>query len=242
MFVRSVKTGRHCSVSIIEQLLVVQEHDTRIRDIKQELRDIPARKAQEEERLKTHQDALGRAEERVKTKQAEIKDLELEVTSKREQITKLRQQQYELKTNKEFKAMETEIQGVEKEILGLEDKELVLMEELEAARSDVKERSGELEKEKAMVVADTQSLDERAEGIGGDLKELEQKRETLAAGTDKEWLVPYERLAGRKDPAVVELKDGICGGCHMKLPPSVGHATQKQTEPVTCDYCGRILY
>ena len=229
-------------MSIIEQLLVVQEHDTRIRDIKKELKDIPARKAQEEERLKVHQAALAKAEDNVKGKQAEIKELELEVNSRREQIRKLRQQQYELKTNKEFKTMEAEIQGVEKDILGLEDKELVLMEELEAGKRDVQERKAELAKEKSMVESDTKLLDERAAGIGGDLKQLEEKREVFAAETDKEWLTPYERLAGRKDPAIVELKDGICGGCHMKLPPSVGHATKKQIAPITCDYCGRLLY
>lgn len=229
-------------MSIIEQLLVVQEHDCRIRDINRELHDIPTRKDQEEERLQVHEEALVEAQGGVKSKQAEIKDLELEVTARREQITKLRQQQYDLKTNKEFKAMETEIQGVEKDISGLEDKELVLMEELETAKSAVRDKEGALEKERTMVAGDTSSLDERAAGITGDLATLEEKRKALAIEIEKQWLVAYERVIARKDKALVPLQDGICGGCHMKLPPSIWHETKKQTSPVSCDYCGRMLY
>ena len=46
----------------------------------------------------------------------------------------------------------------------------------------------------------------------------------------------------RKDRALVALEDGVCGGCHMQLPPYVVHATKKHSSIVLCEYCGRILY
>ena len=89
-------------MSNIERLLALQEHDSRIRGIKKELRDIPERKELEIERLSGHKAALADAESTMKTQQAIVKELELEITARHEKIAKLRQQQFDLKTNKEF--------------------------------------------------------------------------------------------------------------------------------------------
>jgi len=96
---RATKGG---NVSVIEQLLVVQEHDVRILQLEKEMRDVPARKERELERLNGHKAALAESEEALKAKQAELKQLEVETASNEEKIAKFRSQQLELKTNKEF--------------------------------------------------------------------------------------------------------------------------------------------
>ena len=227
---------------MIQKLLTLQEHDLRIREMKGELEDIPARKARESERLEVHRESVKQAGQRVEEKQAEVKAVELEIASRREKITKLRQQQYELKTNKEFKAMEEEILLVEKEIRDLEDKELLLMEETEKIKMDVVEKKKAVEKEEALISDEVKALDERVKAVEQELARVEEERKGAASGIDSVWMDRYQNIIDRKDIAVVELTDGICGGCHMKLPPSVGHDTKKQSEPVSCPYCLRLLY
>jgi len=46
----------------VEKLLAVQEHDCRIRELEKQIRDIPARKQEEERRLQQHREALAQAE------------------------------------------------------------------------------------------------------------------------------------------------------------------------------------
>ena len=53
----------------------------------------------------------------------------------------------------------------------------------------------------------------------------------------------YERLVRNKgENVVVGVQHGVCGGCHMRVPPQLLVTCQGQQEIVTCSNCGRILY
>jgi len=232
------------SVSTIEQLLEVQEHDLRIRRIEGELRDIPVRKERERERLHAHTAALKAAEDVVQARQAELKQNELEVLSKKEKIAKLRTQQMGLKTNKEFKTMGSEIEMIEKAIRRDEDRELEIMETIEAARADVAARKKDLEAENAVVQEDVAVLDERIAGLETELRTEQALRDKAKEGVDAVWLRRYESVLNSKrgSAVLVSSEGGVCRGCNMALPPYQQHNARKRVEMVVCSYCGRMLY
>lgn len=237
---RSWKGG---SVSVIDQLLVVQEHDIRILQLKKEMRDVPARKERELERLNDHKAALAVAEDALKAKQASLKQFEVETASKQEKIDKLRGQQLDLKTNQEFKAMEQEIKSLQDSIVQNEDRELAIMEEIEAARSGVGESRKALEDEDAEVQEDVKALDERLARLEAERTDEAAARETAVEGIDPEWLMRYEAIFNsKKGSALVSTANGVCGGCHMKLPPYLQHDAKKRMSMVVCGFCGRLLY
>jgi len=229
-------------VDTIERLLIVQERDTRIARLEREIKDIPARKKQEESRLKEHQDAVAKAQTELTAKRAEIKELELESVSRQEKIAKLRQQQLEIKTNKEFKAMEAEIKGVETELTKLEDQELVLMEDAETGKRVLTEKKKALQEEEEAVLTHARTLDERAAEIEVELKSLQERREAAAAEVDPQYLASYEKVHGSKHNALVALEEGVCRGCHMQVPPYVVHESKGRNSVVYCSHCGRLLY
>ncbi len=231
-------------MNTIEQLLALQEHDLRIQRIHLELKDIPERKARELERLNDHTAALQVAEDALQTRQAELKQHELEVQSKKDKIAKLRTQQMDLKTNKEFKTMASEIEAIEKAIRRDEDSELVIMEAIETARADVAERRRELETEKSVVMEDIAVLDERIAALTDEEKTEQAARQQAQQGVDPSWLQRYEAVfnSKRSGAALVPADGGVCGGCHMALPPYQQHAARKRLEMVICGYCGRMLY
>ncbi len=229
-------------MSEIKKLLPLQELDCQLRDMKREIEDIPARKEEEQSRLEEHKANLAKAEEAMKLEQAKIKELELEVQSCKEQIEKYRQQQMVLKSNKEFKAMEIEIANVQSKIREHEDEELVLMEDVEKARVHVTERRKELEAEEEAVNMDVVELDKRMAGIEEEITSLEARRGEVVGDVPGDMLSRYEMIQARRDRALVPVEGGICGGCHMKLPPSVNQNILKQEDMVSCDHCGRLLY
>ena len=230
-------------MSVIDEILAVQERDLKILKIEKGLEDIPARKENELTRLNEHKSALEVAEEALKHSQAKVKDLELDASTKKEQIGKLRAQQLQLKTNKEFKAMEFEIKAVEESIRGVEDQQLVLMEDVEGAVKEVAEKRRDLEIEEAAVNADIKVLDERSAVLKSDIEDVRSARESAASTVNAEWLTRYESIfKSKKGPSLVQVKNGICGGCHMQLPPYVKHDARKQTSMLACDFCGRLLY
>jgi hypothetical protein len=229
-------------VDVIDQLLEVQNHDIEIGQLEREQTDIPARKKAEEERLAEHRAKVEQEEARLKRKQSEIKDLELESEGYREQISKLKKQQLEIKNNKEYKAISAEIRTLEGKIAGIEDRELVAMEELEAIKSDIEKRKAELSEEETILAEDLKELDSRAAEIDKRLQKSREAREQLASRVDSSWLQAYDARMRGKDRALVPLTDGVCGGCHMKLPRYVVHEAGKRNDMVCCDFCGRLLY
>jgi uncharacterized protein len=229
-------------VNGIESLVRLQQADLKIRAMQKEVNDIPARKKREQERLEEHKKQVADQSQNLKHLQSELKKLELEGEARRERIRKLRQQQMELKTNKEFRTIESEVATVEKEILGLEDQQLVLMDQLEIAKGQLKEKEKALGEEESAVKRDMSVWDQRGAELTKELAVERGLRAELVKAVDAAWLAPYERIFEKKDRAIVPVEDGICGGCHMKLPPFVAHAARKQQNVVMCDFCGRMLY
>ncbi len=230
-------------MSTIDQLLDVQEHDIRILQIEKEMKDIPARKDRELERLSGHKAALAESEEALKAQQSRLKQLEVDAGSKLEKVNKLRGQQIDLKTNKEFKAMENEIKTIEKSIKSDEDRELDIMEDIESARGGVEISRKELAAEDEEVQVDIKDLDERIADLQSELDEEQADRKASAEGIDAEWLTRYNGIMKSKGGyALVSANKGVCGGCFMTLPPYLRIEAKKQLSLVVCSFCGRMLY
>ena len=86
-------------------------------------------------------------------------------------------------------------------------------------------------------------LNAREQNLLKELAELEANREALAAAVDETFRSRYERLVRSKgENVVVGVQHGVCGGCHMKLPPQLLVTCQGEKELVSCSNCGRILY
>ena len=230
-------------MSTIEKLLSLQEQDIQIREIQKMLTDIPERKGLEQARLDDLKQAVAEASDALKRKQSEIKQFELDVDACKIKMSTLRTQQMKLKTNQEFKAMEHEIKALDDEIKKIEDSQLISMSGLDEYQSTQDAQTALLKDEESRVNADLSVWDDRAGELEADLKSLEEQRtEAVTTVDDREYLKRYQALITRKNFAVVALEHGVCGGCHMQLPPYFAHELRKQTGPVTCTFCARLLY
>jgi predicted nucleic acid-binding Zn-ribbon protein len=228
---------------MIDKLLEVQERDIRIAQIERELRDNPARKEQMLSRMGDSKNALTTAREKMKVQQSKIKSFDLEIESRREKIKKLLMEQGSLKSNKEYQAMTSQIRSVEQEISKIEDQILGVWDMAEAHASEVKARESDLKGEDSVVQQDVRSLDQRMLELQTELDGLKAERQRLTVGIDEKWLAIYERImAKKKDRALVEVTNGVCGGCHMSLPPYQKHEAKKRSDIITCTFCGRMLY
>lgn len=227
----------------LEKLLVVQDRDRKIRRLTREVSDIPARKQRIESRLEEHRRVLNQINEEIKKKNLQAKEIEAEVAAAREKINKLRNQQFEVKSNDDYRALEKQIAGVNDEISEFEDRELNIMEEAEELKKTAASHEAELNKEQEITSKELESLNQRAANLESEVANLKKERESLAADVDPEWLSRYERILHHTgDYALVRVDKGVCGGCHMKLPPQMAHDARKFDTMSLCNYCGRLLY
>jgi len=230
-------------LEIIEKLLVLQDRDRKINRVQQELAHIGPERETFRTRATASQAQLDAAKSRVKQLESDRKQLELEVEGKKTQIEKYANQQLQTRKNEEYRALAHEIETCKADIMKIEDKEIVLMEQAEAAQREVVRATLEANAAKKMVEDQIAQLGQREENLKKDLAEMQQGRAELAAAVDPSALNRFERLFKSKgDNVVVGVHHGVCGGCHMKLPAQILVSCQGQKELVACSNCGRILY
>ena len=227
----------------IEKLLILQDRDRNLMRVKNELAHIePERQALQAKAAGT-QASLDAAKTRVKQIESDRKKLELDVEAKKLQIEKYSLQQFQTKKNDEYRALAHEIETCKKTIYEIEDQQLELMEKAELAQKEVAVATHASNEGRKLVEGQIAALGVREGNLRKELAELDSNRAALAEAVDENARARYERLLRSKGGNVmVGVQHGVCGGCHMKLPPAVLVACQGQQELVTCINCGRILY
>ena len=227
----------------IEKLLILQDGDSKIRRLKGELSHIGPERQMFQARASEAQSALETAKSRVKQIESDRKGLELEVESKKQLIARYANQQLETRKNEEYRALAHEIDTCKADIFRIEDREIELMEQAEAAQKEVLASTQAAAQARKMMEEQLTQLAAREQNLKKELAELETNREELSAAVDDGARGRYERLARNKgENVVVGVQHGVCGGCHMRLPPQLLVQCQAQQELVTCSNCGRILY
>jgi uncharacterized protein len=226
----------------IDQLLVLQDRDRKIRALRQELKHGPLERKQLEEKLAETQKQFEAVKLKSKEQEVERKKLENEVATKREQIAKYQVQKFGTRKNEEFAAFSTAIQHLEDDIRKLEDRELEIMEAAELLKPQIAEADKAAQATKASVQRQLTDLDEKQKTIEQQIKAVEADRATLAEAVEEELLYTYERLFATKGDAVVALEHEVCTGCHMKVTASTNASARAGRSIVHCEQCGRILY
>jgi uncharacterized protein len=227
----------------IEKLLILQDRDRNIMQLRGELVRIEPQRQMFTSRTSGAQANLDAAKTRAKQIESDRKKLELEVESKKQQIEKYANQQFQTKKNEEYRALAHEIELCKQAIVKLDDQQIELMEQAETAAKEVQLANGALAEAKKVAEGQVGELGKREENLKKELAGLESNRAELLAAVDPPTASRYERLLKNKGATVVVgVQHGVCGGCHMKLPAQTLVTCQAQTEIVTCLNCGRILY
>jgi predicted nucleic acid-binding Zn-ribbon protein len=230
-------------LDVIEKLLILQDRDHNIRREQGELARIDPERQALRAKASAAQAELEDAKLRVKQLEAARKELELEVEGKKQLITRYANQQFQTRKNEEYRALAHEIEICKDAIFKIEDKEIELMEQGEAAQKEVSRATQAVADTRKLVDEQVARLDAREANLKKELAELEANREALASAVDESARGRYERLVRSKgENVVVGVQHGVCGGCHMKLPPQLLVTCQAEKELVSCSNCGRILY
>lgn len=230
-------------LAILEQLLVIQDRDRRIGQLKAEQGRIPQQISAVEARVRDESARLESARQDLKHIESERKKLEIDAEAKRTQITKHKTQLYQIKSNTEYQALLKEIANLERAVSEVEDHELEFMEKTEQLQPVLKQEQAQLQELTTKAQTEKADLQKRAKLIEQELEQLHAEREKLAKEASPDILDRYERLIRSKgDDVIVPIRNGNCGGCHLHIPPQLIHNAKHSGELTSCDYCGRILY
>ena len=228
----------------IEQLLVVQDHDTNLKALQNELQTLPLERERLEKLIQDRTIALDRIRQRSKEIEVERKKLELDAAIRREQIAKYKTQQFQTRKNDEFQAIGNEIARLEREINQVEDQEIDLMEQGEKISREIHTADSNFKVDQAQVQQQLVALTQMDAVLPKTLEETKVARQKAgAAVTDLELLERYDRIFQSKGGnALVPIEHEVCMGCHMKNTTTNVHRAKLAREIVYCEQCGRMLY
>ena len=173
----------------IKNLLVLQDRDRKIRQVKEELSRIPPERAELQGKAASTQGRLDAAKLRVKQIESDRKKLELDVEAKKQQIEKYSLQQFQTKKNEEYRALTHEIEMCKEVITKLEDQQLDLMEQGEQVQKTVTAEMQAALETKRVTDARIADLAGREENLNKELAQLDAAqhapaphREAMRAG------------------------------------------------------------
>jgi len=227
----------------VEALLVLQERDTRVAALTGELESLPKQIAVVDDDLEARTAKFDELKNRTRQIEADRKKLDLDVQSKQVAISRYKSQQQQTRKNEEFAALNHEIGHAEKEISELEDSELELMEAYDKGLAAVAAAQKELLLFQDKAKHKKADLEKRAATVSAELIGAEENQAAAEQAVPEEALSRYRRiLKSKKDVAIVPIRGGACGGCHMKLTPQTVLTARGAEHLIACENCGRLVY
>ena len=229
--------------SELEQLLILQDRQQKIRQIQAEIKTLPFERDHLESQLTASVARVEALKQKARLVEIQRKNLELDVGTRSESVARLKTQQYQTRKNDEFQAIGHEIERYGNEIRKLEDEELELMIEADKLKSEIEVAEKNARTTKDSISRQLADLETKSKALGSQQQELETEREALSAQIDDDLLDQFERLFNSKgDAAIVAVEHGVCTGCHMKVTTATAASVKAGKEIVSCEQCGRILY
>lgn len=227
----------------LPRLIELQALDLRMTDIKAQRARIPAELEAAQKPLREATAAQAAAKTAVDALAKERKTAERELETQEAQIEKMKGRASEIKTNKEYQAHLFEIELAGKKKGEIEERILGFMEQAESLQGQVTATQGAMaEAERAFGQA-KQRLDATESQLQGELQTIEARHREASTGIPRPLLDRYTKLkTQRKDQALAPLREGICQGCRLQLPPQLVAEVKRSDDLTTCDYCHRILY
>ena len=227
----------------LSPLIELQKLDLRIADIKEQRRKIPERLEMNEAPLRDArrmvQDASASVESLNKERRSHEKDLE----AHEDRIGKMKDRAAQLKTNQEYQAHLFEVELANKKRGEIEERILLAMEQIEQTQRTIASAQIQLTESEALFTKEKAVLDEKDRVLAAELTELEAQQKQLSGRVEKSLLARYNKLKStRKDQALALIKDGICVGCRLQVPPQLISQVKRGDEVHTCPYCYRMLY
>lgn len=231
----------------IEFLLILQDRHTKQLSLEVQLKAVPRDIALVEQKIAAEKGAIETARTEVRDLETKKKGIEVEIGSAADKLGKYKTQQSLVRKNDEFQALGQQIVSTEGEIGTLEERELEVMYAIDEAKKRFAAAEATLKANIAGHEARIHMLRERETNLAAELKTAQAEVATARGPVSEPAIRLYDRVAARNMPAVVPIRAGKCGGCHLKVSSEIESAARgKAADPhamlPTCDQCGRIVY
>ncbi len=228
-----------------EELLTLcelQKLDTQLIEHERKRAEGPRRLAEIEQDLQNARDKLSREKEVIEELDKERRRKEKELDAEKERIKKVQSKLYEIKTNKEYQAVLKETEAAQSANDKTEEEIILLLERIEDLRKDYDASLAYVKKRDKEVDAEKQELEKEMSSVQAIVTDLTKERNALMSRVGGDAKARYQTLMEKRNGlAVVNVKNGVCLGCYMNIPPQLFIEVTKNARLISCPSCNRIF-
>jgi uncharacterized protein len=226
----------------LKYLVGLQEKDNEINDLKKSLEIIPGQIASGQKELEGKRGKMNALQAEIDSLKKQRGQLEQDAKTEADHMAKTKTKLPTVKTNKEYTAILHETDAIKTKITEIEDKELEIMELLDAKEQEIPGLEAEFKGEEDRFRQYKQQKETEQARAQKELEEAEAQRATLAKDIDPKFVAHYDKVRKARDNlAVVSVKGETCQGCHQNMQPQVALEVRTGVKVHQCQSCDRFL-
>ncbi len=233
----------------LEQLLVVQEHDSALDQLRHRRATLPDRQVltRAEDVIEALAGPLIEATDRRDVVVRDVRRLEDEAVASADKVKEVEAAMYSgsITSPRELQAMQADVEQIQRHQRALEDRELELMERQEAIdaeltmlRSGIEAAEADIDRARVSLEANEAEIDRAAAAEAA-------ARAEAAAAVPPDLLALYVKCREQaRGIGVARLVGNTCQGCRLTIPATEVARIRKAgdtAQPEHCDNCGAIL-
>jgi uncharacterized protein len=227
----------------LAHLIHLQQLETAAESARRTIADEPVRHRELDAKIADALQALDTEKQRLAANQTARRDLEKELALQQGRLSKYRDQLMAVKTNREYQAMQKELETAQHEIQTFEERMLERMIEFDEITAEVKKAEARCAAEKKTIEDERTHLAAAVASASTSLTAIAAERTKVVAQISPPSLATFQRVVkGRGTLAVVEVRDGRCTACQVRVRPQVYNELRRSELVFQCESCQRILY
>ncbi|WP_165174660.1 C4-type zinc ribbon domain-containing protein [Desulfovibrio sp. ZJ369] len=227
----------------IKQLVELQKVDDAIFAVRQELESAPRDLEELEQRFEAADAQRNRVLDKLAHLQEQQKRLSLEIDDDSARIKKSKNKLMQVGNTREYHAMMREMDSMEKVNRSREEEKMTLLEELQLQNDALAKIDRDYSALKAELEVKRDGLEEKLRKAKDNLEELNEKRSQVSKLIPQPVFMRYEFIRVRLEhPVIVAVKDGVCSGCNIAVPPQSFIELQRGQQILSCPNCQRLIF
>jgi len=174
---------------------------------------------------------------------ARQQELETRLTANETKLKDRRMRLARIRSDKDLGVARREVDLLKEETGTIETELIGVLEQVEAGSAKLRGIEEELARLRAAMETEAAALRETVSRLSGEIERERTVRNALVEGLDGELRRKYEMIFSRRGGlAVVEIREGTCQGCRMRVPPQLINELQRNEQVILCPSCQRMLY
>ncbi|WDP88345.1 MAG: nucleotide-binding protein [Desulfobacter sp.] len=227
----------------IATLVKLQEAETEIVRLREVIGIVEKKKNKLASRLKQFESALTQNREDYEKAAKACREQELEIKVVDERIVKSNETLRNVTTNKEYQVLLREVDDNKKRKDLLETHLLELMDERDKSKGIVDESEKEYTLLAEQIKAEQSEVEKQSAEDRDSLEECLKRQEEIGDSLDSRLMNMFRKISKMNNgSAVSRVRDQVCMGCFMNVPPQMYIEVQRGNELISCPQCSRILY